>query len=125
VAIGAPASIVAAHYSIVWVAVAFTVTGWIVVPLSFFFVHRITGLGALRQFVALRGILIGSGLMVAAVIAVQHALDPVTSTSVVLLAGVLTGVAVYLTTIMVLDRTLLTSAMRDISRREAQPKAAS
>ena len=43
VALGAPASIIAARFGIVWVAVAFTVTGWLVMPLSFVFLaphHR-------------------------------------------------------------------------------------
>ncbi len=124
VALGAPASIIAARFSIVWVAIAFTVTGWIVVPLSFFFVRRITGLGFMRQVVALRGILIASGVMVAAVIGVQQALDPVAPRSAVLLAGVVTGVAVYLAGVLILDRTLLTSALRDMSRREGRTKAA-
>ena len=125
VALGAPASIIAARYGIVWVAVAFTVTGWLVVPLSFIFLQRITGLGVVRQFVGLRGILMASGLMIAAVIAVQRTLGPVASQGAVLVTGVLTGVAVYLAAMVVVDRSLLTSALRDISRREARPKAAS
>jgi PST family polysaccharide transporter len=125
VALGAPASIIAAHYSIVWVAVAFTVTGWIVVPLSFVFLHRITGLGVVRQVMGLRGVLVSSAIMVVAVLAVQHALDPVASRGAILVAGVLTGVAVYLVAILVMDRSLLTGALRDVTRREARAKAAS
>src|SRR5204862_2070400 len=96
VILGTPASIIAAHYGIVWVALAFTITGWVVVPFSFVFVHRITGLGAARQIRALRGILVATAVMVVAVVAVQYALDPVASPATILVVAVLTGVAVYL-----------------------------
>jgi O-antigen/teichoic acid export membrane protein len=125
VALGAPASIIAAHYGIVWVAVAFTITGWLVVPFSFVFVHRITGLGFVRQVIALRGILLSTGVMVLAVLAVQHVLDPLASSATILIAGVLTGVAVYLLGMAVIDRPLLTSVIRDISRRSTLPRTAS
>jgi len=124
VAIGAPASIIAAHYSIVWVAVAFTITGWLVVPLSFVFLHRLTGLGVMRQVIALRGILLATAVMVLAVLGVQHVLDPLASSATILFAGVLTGVAVYLLGIAVLDRSLLTSVMRDITRRQNRTRTA-
>jgi O-antigen/teichoic acid export membrane protein len=125
VALGAPASFIAAHYGIVWVALAFTITGWLVVPFSFLFVHRITGLGIGRQAGALRGILVSTAIMVVAVIAVQHVLDPVASPATILVLAVLTGVAVYLLGIAVIDRNLLTSVVRDISRRHAHPRTAS
>jgi O-antigen/teichoic acid export membrane protein len=117
VAIGAPASIIAAHYSIVWVAVAFTVTGWLVTPLSFVFLERYTGVGLARQLGALRGILVATGVMVVAVLAVQRLLDPFVSQGTVLMAGVLTGVFSYLAVISVIDRSLLRSVLRDVTRR--------
>jgi O-antigen/teichoic acid export membrane protein len=125
VALGAPASFIAAHYGIVWVAVAFTITGWLVVPFSFVFVHRITGLGIGRQASALRGILVSTAVMVVAVLVVQHALDPVASPATILVLAVLTGVAVYLLGIAVIDRDLLTSVIRDITRRHSQTRTVS
>jgi PST family polysaccharide transporter len=125
VALGAPASIIAAHYGIVWVAVAFTVTGWVVVPFSFVFVQRITGLGVVRQVTALRGILLATGVMVLAVLAVQHVLDPLASSATILVAGVLTGVAVYVLGMALIDRPLITSVIRDITRRQNRPRTAS
>jgi O-antigen/teichoic acid export membrane protein len=119
VAIGAPASIIAAHYGIVWVAVAFTVTGWLVTPLSFVFLRRFTGLGPWRQFVALRGILVATALMLAAVLGVQRLLNPFVDSAVVLVAGVLVGVLSYTAVISVVDRSLLRSALRDVTRRHA------
>jgi polysaccharide transporter, PST family len=117
VMIGAPASIIAAHYGLVWVAVAFTVTGYLVTPLSFVFLQRFTGLGPWRQFVALRGILVATGLMAVAVLGVQRLLDPFVDQAVVLVAGVLLGIATYTAVISVVDRPLLRSARRDVTRR--------
>src|SRR6185369_9739059 len=101
VAIGIPASIMAAHYGIVWVAVAFTVTGWLVTPLSFVFLQHFTGLGPWRQFVALRGILVSTGLMFLAVVGVQRVLTPFVDQALVLVAGVLVGVLSYTAVISV------------------------
>jgi O-antigen/teichoic acid export membrane protein len=117
VAVGAPASIIAAHYSIVWVAVAFTVTGYAVTPLSFVFLERITGVGPLRQLAALRGILVATALMVVAVLGVQRLLDPFAAAAAVLVAAVLVGVGSYVAVISIIDRTLVTSAFRDVTRR--------
>ncbi len=125
VLIGTPASIIAAHYGIVWVAVAFTVTGWLVTPLSFVFLERFTGLGPWRQFVALRGILVATGLMLAAVLGVQRLLEPFVGQGVVLVAGVLMGVLSYTAVISVVDRPLLRSALRDVTRRHAAAGASS
>jgi PST family polysaccharide transporter len=119
VLIGTPASIIAAHYGIVWVAVAFTVTGWLVTPLSFVLLERFTGLGPWRQFVALRGILVSTGLMLVAVLGAQRLLEPFVDQAVVLIAGVLVGVLAYTAAISVLDRPLLRSALRDVTRRHA------
>ena len=49
-------------------------------------------------------------------------LDPVASPATILVAGVLTGVAVYLLGIALIDRTLLTSVLRDMTRRHAAPE---
>jgi PST family polysaccharide transporter len=117
VAIGTPASIIAAHYGIVWVAVAFTVTGYMVSPLSFVFLRNITGIGVMRQVAALRGVLLSSAFMVACVFAVQRALTPLTSSFVVLVVGVTVGVLAYVAANSVIDRTLLKSALRDMTRR--------
>jgi O-antigen/teichoic acid export membrane protein len=123
VAIGAPASIIAAHYGLVWVAVAFTVTGYLVTPLSFVFLNRITGVGPMRQFSALRGILVASAAMVAAVLTVQHLLDASVGRTTLLVASVLVGIVTYLLVVSALDFTLLRSVARDISRRHQKASA--
>jgi peptidoglycan biosynthesis protein MviN/MurJ (putative lipid II flippase) len=117
VAIGTPASIIAAHYGIVWVAVAFTVTGWLVTPVSFVFLERFTHVGFSRQFAALRGILVATAVMAVAVLSVQHAMRPHAGDAAVLTAGVLVGVVTYLVVIMLIDRSLLRSVLRDMTRR--------
>jgi O-antigen/teichoic acid export membrane protein len=117
VLVGTPASIIAAHYGIVWVAVAFTVTGWLVTPLSFVFLERFTGLGPWRQFVALRGILLSTTVMLVAVLGAQRLLEPFVDQAVVLVAAVLVGVASYTAVMSVVDRPLLRSALRDVTRR--------
>src|SRR5262249_22132509 len=118
-AIGLPASIIAAHYGIVWVAVAFTVTGWLVTPFSFVFLERFTHVGVGRQFAALRGIFVATAVMAAAVLAVQHAMRPHAGDAAVLVVGVLVGVLTYLLVIMVVDRSLLRSVLKDMTRRRA------
>jgi hypothetical protein len=52
-------------------------------------------------------------------------LDPIASPATILVLGVLTGVAVYLLGIAVIDRSLLTSVVRDITRRHAGTRTAS
>ena len=49
----------------------------------------------------------------------------IASPATILVLGVLTGVAVYLLGITVMDRNLLTSVVRDITRRHARPRTAS
>ena len=117
VAIAIPASVISAHYGIVWVAVAFTVTGWLVTPLSFVFLKRFTGLGVWRQFVALRGILVSTGIMFACVVGVQRVLESFADQAVVLVAAVLVGVLSYAAVISIVDPPLLRSALRDVTRR--------
>src|SRR5262249_43151635 len=117
VALGTPASIIAAHYGIVWVAAAFTMTGYAVFPLSFVFLRNITGVSIRQQFVALRGVLVSAGLMFVAVVAVQHVLDPLVARSVTLVVAVGVGVLSYFALMGVLDRNLLAGAMRDMTRR--------
>jgi len=124
VAIGAPASIIAARYGLVWVAVAFTVTGYLVTPLSFVFLDRITGVGPIRQLVALRGVLVATGVMVVLVLGVQHVLEDHLGRSSLLAVSVAAGVLSYLLILSVIDRPLLRSVIRDLSRRhrvEEQP----
>jgi O-antigen/teichoic acid export membrane protein len=118
VALGAPASIIAARFGLAWVAVAFTVTGYVVMPLSFVFLDRITGVGPLRQLAALRGILLASGAMVLIVLATHHVLDAQVGRTTMLVVSVLVGVVSYLAVLSVLDRSLLRSVARDISRRQ-------
>jgi O-antigen/teichoic acid export membrane protein len=117
VALGAPASIIAARFGLIWVAVAFTVTGYIVMPLSFVFLDRITGVGPVRQFVALRGIFFASGAMVVIVLATHHALDSHIGRTTTLIVEVAVGVISYLGVLSLVDRSLLRSVLRDISRR--------
>jgi len=97
--------------------VAFTATGWRVTPLSFVLLRHFTGLGPWRQFVALRGILVSTGLMFLAVVGVQRVLTPFVDQALVLVAGVLVGVLSYTAVISVVDRPLLRSALRDVTRR--------
>jgi polysaccharide transporter, PST family len=117
VALGTPASIIAAHYGIVWVAVAFTMTGYAVFPLSFVFLRNITGVSLRQQFASLRGVLLSAGLMFALVVAVQHLLDPLVARSVTLFVAVAVGVLSYFALMGLLDRNLLTGAVRDMTRR--------
>ena len=117
VALGVPASIYASNFGIVWVAVAFTVTGYLVFPLSFVFLDRFTGVGPLRQLWALRGILVASGVMVLVVLALHQALDATMGRTALLLLQVVTGVLTYLAVVSLLDRGLLRSVLRDVTRR--------
>jgi PST family polysaccharide transporter len=123
VAVGTPASIIAAHYGIVWVAAAFTITGYLVFPLSFVFLRNITGVSISRQVETLRGVLVAATLMVVAVVGIQHVLDGVVSRGVTLVVGVGVGVLSYFAVMSVLDRNLLMGAIRDMTRRAKTPGA--
>ncbi len=86
---------VLAFGSILAVAAAYTIRGYLLVPVALLWMRRYAGIPIGQNIVRLRGVAIATGVMALAILAVKVAFSPSVPTLVVLAASVITGMVVY------------------------------
>lgn len=92
---------------IVFVAAAFVLRAYLLMPLILYWVQRYAGIRMLDQLIQLRGATIATVAMSAVVIGIKLVLAGHVHNAVLLLAEVVPGIVVFFVTLIVVDRELL------------------
>lgn len=98
--------------SIVAVAAAYVIRGYLLAPLALYWQQRYAGIPVLRNLAGLRGITLATLAMAGAVIGVELVLGDQLGRGLLLVAEVVVGIVVYAVALIVLERGLVADTLR-------------
>ena len=106
---------VAVPHGIVAVAIAFTVSGYLLLPLNLYWQRVYAGISTFDYLAQLRGVAVGTAAMALTVISVEIVLAPSVGIGTLLAVETSSGVAAYIAVMWFLDRGLMREALHVVA----------